>query len=68
MKPEANMELGKACLTITTGVFLLGIIQPMLSGQAEIRMEKLSLMLVLLFGGAGVILLNKGGTNNDNKP
>jgi hypothetical protein len=65
MKPEANMELGKDCLTITTGVFFVGIIQPILSGHTEIQRENLSIMLVLFFGCAGVILLNKGGPKEE---
>jgi hypothetical protein len=67
MRPETYAELGKACLNIAVGLFLVGIVQPILSGKTVLPMEELSWGLFLFFGTAGVILLNKGGSNNDNQ-
>ena len=67
MRPETYTELGKACLNISVGLFLVGIVQPILSGKAVLSMEELSWGLFLFFGTAGVILLNKGGLKNDDQ-
>ena len=68
MRPETYAELGKACLNIAVGLFLVGIIQPILSGKAIVRMEELSWPLFLIFVFGGAILLNKGGLKNDDQP
>ncbi|AFS52842.1 hypothetical protein LFML04_0606 [Leptospirillum ferriphilum ML-04] len=49
------------------GLFLVGIVQPILSGKAILAMEGISWGLFLFFGTAGVILLNKGGLKNDDQ-
>ena len=67
VKPETYTELGKACLNIAVGLFLVGIVQPILSGKAILAMEGISWGLFLFFGTAGVILLNKGGLKNDDQ-
>lgn len=67
MKPETYTELGKACLNIAVGLFLVGILQPILTGKAIVRMEELSWPLFLIFVLGGAILLNKGGSKNDNQ-
>ena len=56
MRLETYAELGKACLNIAVGLFLVGIIQPILSGKAIVRMEALSWPLFLIFVVGGVIL------------
>ncbi|AKS24093.1 hypothetical protein ABH19_10620 [Leptospirillum sp. Group II 'CF-1'] len=65
MRPETYSELGKACLNIAVGLFLVGIAQPILTGKAIVRMEELSWPLFLIFVLGGAILLNKGGKNDD---
>ena len=68
MRAEAYLELGKACLNIAVGLFLVGILQPILTGKAVVRMEELSWPMFLIFVLGGVILLNKGGSKNDDQP
>jgi len=67
VKPETYTELGKACLNIAVGLFLVGILQPILTGKAIVRMEELSWPLFLIFVLGGATLLNKGGSKNDNQ-
>lgn len=76
MRPVAYSELGKACLNIAVGLFLVGIAQPYLSaiGAGNGSIEKIASSIwkyalpgFLLFGVLGVSLLNIGGKNDDSK-
>ena len=64
MKPETYTELGKACLNIAVGLFLVGIVQPFLSGTGTWKILVLSGTGFLLFALLGSILLNRGRDNN----
>ena len=78
MKPETFSELGKACLNIAVGLFLVGIAQPYLSAitgkESYESLKKIAPSIweyalpgFLLFGILGVILLNTGGKKDDSK-
>ena len=76
MKPETYTELGKACLNIAVGLFLVGIAQPYLSAlsMGKKSIEKIASAIFqyalpgfLLFGILGVILLNIGGKRDDSQ-
>ena len=76
MKPETYTELGKACLNIAVGLFLVGIAQPYLSAlsMGKKSIEKIASSIFqyalpgfLLFGILGVILLNIGGKRDDSQ-
>lgn len=75
MRPETYSELGKACLNIAVGLFLVGIAQPYLAASTgktfletvNPSVWRIALPGFLLFGVLGVILLNVGGRNDDSK-
>ena len=76
MRPGTFSELGKACLNIAVGLFLVGIAQPYLLafaiGKGSVEkiapsIWKYALPGFLIFIVLGAILLNIGGKNDDSK-
>ena len=65
---ETCAEIGKACLNLAVGVFLVGIFQPYLKPQNQVDLNTLGIagLFFSLFGAIGIVCINKGGTQNAN--